>query len=114
MKTNTKTKKGPKIILPDGWPPLPKNVVSIFGFKLIELEGKKMWQAATELDFRESLSRKGITGRKLNAAVKLKYIRGGCSLSGGQCSGNCPGVLGICASDIDSFGHVVFCYCTNG
>ncbi len=86
-------------------------VISFFGFTLIELDGGKVWCAASEADFRKSMSRMGLSESAIEDAVRGKLARTGCYLSNGQCLGQCIGPYGVCEGNVDPYGHAVNCYC---
>jgi hypothetical protein len=50
-------------------------VISFFGFTLIELDGGKVWCAASEADFRKSMSRMGLSESAIEDAVRGKLLK---------------------------------------
>jgi hypothetical protein len=109
----TRFKKGESIVLPMGWPPLPKDVVSLFGFKLVKFKGKDTWRASTESDFRNSLLSMGIAKTKVERHIRHKLSmpdQSICALYNGKCPGQCT--VGECVGNIDQVtGNVVACFC---
>jgi hypothetical protein len=80
------------------------NVHSRYGFKVIEVGGKKMWTAATFEDFKKAeASRLGIDE---SAVSNAGY---NCSLQGVGCVGNCGGGLAACEFFYES--GVAYCAC---
>jgi hypothetical protein len=112
MKATSKTPKNKLITLPEDWPPLPKDVISIFGFKLLKIKNKSIWRAGTQLDFRRFLEKKGLSKLKIETAIKQKYHpENMCYSNGGSiCQGNCS--IGACGNGISE--DFVACWCTGG
>jgi hypothetical protein len=109
----TRFKKGQPIVLPPGVPPLPRDVVSVFGFRLIELNGSKVWKAATQMDFRELLSEIGVTESKIVEAIQAKNnSTSSCYLYNNECNGTCDPGAGQCTGLLNGLGTIISCYCS--
>ncbi len=96
----------------DKLPDLPKGlrtdfeIVSIFGFKIVEIEDKIMWQACTEEDYREAESKRlNIPPEK----VELSRVRGCRQIAPRKCQGDCWN--GFCVLAYNPFAQVYFCTC---
>jgi aminoglycoside phosphotransferase len=105
--------KGEKFVLPAGWPPLPADVISVYGLKLVKFRGRRRWKACTEGDFRESLRRRGIAKSKITAAIgaKQKSELSLCFLHGDHCEGGCLSSHQECVGYLDGDNQVVNCFC---
>jgi hypothetical protein len=103
--------KGEKFVLPADWPPLPQNVSSPFGFKLVSVGDKNVWQASAESDFRTLLTRRGVLERTIEFAIKIKANLPLCSVSNGECSGSCAGSSQSCRGTLDENYKAVYCWC---
>jgi hypothetical protein len=83
---------GAPVQLPTDLPPLPKNVFSEFGFKLITLSEDDttdvdVWTAATEDDYRRFDELLGLEPEQHDAALAGRH----CHLYNGMCTGGCAG-----------------------
>lgn len=81
-------------------PPPPKDVIFPYGIKVVEIDGKKMWQAASEQDYRNTVSE--VSGIKpedvdvLAAKCALSFNHMGnpiCTINNGYCPGGCVPVM---------------------
>jgi hypothetical protein len=104
--------KGEELLLPPEWPPMPHDVISIFGFTLVEFRDHKVWKACTESDYRNVLLALGVQDEKIAELIKLKTgekALGLCLSVNNRCQGSCPTQYGECAGVV--YGSTVTCYC---
>ena len=89
------------------------NVLSRFGFKVVEDDGQSIWEAATEADFRR------VVGQLLGilpSEVEIEEDKGNgtrsCRSKGVGCNnGDCSGTAKCGGPKWDAVGQVIFCYC---
>lgn len=77
-------------------PPFPKgDVIFPYGMKVVERDGKQIWQAASEQDYRESIAEiKGIKPEDVGAVPGCHLVMQGngnprCIVDAGACPGGC-------------------------
>ena len=96
-------------------PDLPKGLktdieaISLFGFKIVEFEGKAMWQAGSEQDYRES------EAKRLEISPDDVVIDTLCHQTGPtSCSGGCNPMVSpprTCRLLYNPTGHYYYCSC---
>lgn len=95
--------------LPDELRNIPEVFHAPYGFKVIELGGKKRWMPGTFEDYQEA------EASRLNvdpATIKPKDTRGCGNSSPTTCAGNCgPGPTGTCGGNSYVPGGYVYCHC---
>jgi len=97
----------------DELPELPEGlrtdfkIVSLFGFKIVEIDGEKLWQAGTEEDYLESESKR--LDLPLEEVKKRKRVS--CyNTAPMQCAGMCG--TGWCKLAYNPVASYYYCNCT--
>ena len=96
----------------DTLPELPEGltydipIISTFGFKIVEVDGKPFWQAATEDDFRAAESKR--LGKAIPSTQPMLACPG---TQPGSCGYSCPVNAGFCNRYYDEIGHYYYCAC---
>lgn len=105
--------QGEKPSIPEG---LETNfeVISLFGFKVVEVNGKKMWQTASEEDYRNcEAQRLGIAAADVR--VDPRRCQGGscCQTGPMTCSGSCSGGWPVmeCCLAVHPIHPMYYCTC---
>ena len=81
-------------------------VVSKFGFKVVEFDGKQMWQAAAEEDFRNS------EAKRLDIKPEQVETRAICYQTGPKrCAGRCINIHLSCVLVYNPMGAYYYCVC---
>jgi len=107
---------GAPIQLPEGFPPLPMNVYSEFGFKLVTIQkdgcaGVRVWTAATEEDYRALLARRRNVRPEEVVLSPSSGPGGRCHLWNGACTGNCASTQ-FCWPIVDLGRGTIGCGCS--
>jgi hypothetical protein len=102
--------KGEQPPTPEGAPALPQ-VVSLFGFKLVELDGESIWMAASRQDYIDSESRRlgGKRDEAENMATHKESAVDSCRSLGFGCIGKCT--RWSCTYVYSPFTRHTYCTC---
>ena len=101
-------------------PDLPKglssdfNVISPFGFKIIEIDGEKVWAAGTEAEYRESVGKRmGIAPEDVDLGGRGKDDpKTYCHNTGPySCSGSCNEAGNFCKLNYNPSNGLNYCEC---
>jgi hypothetical protein len=106
---------GVPLRLPDGFPELPRNIFSQFGFKVFTLRLKdgaevRGWTVATEEDYR--IREAKIRNIRPEDVVLSPCAEAGslCQFANGGCVGDCPSTQ-FCVPTVDVGGGTIGCHC---
>jgi hypothetical protein len=105
--------KGEVQQLPEGYPPFPSNG-SIWGIKVVVIEGEKRWEPATEEDFINSEMKRLGAPREtvLEHATLRNSLTNPCHRTGtASCEGECPNPNTFCAYSWNPGPGHSYCVC---